>query len=123
MSGIQEELKGKAQTLAESVFKTRKSTQSPGVGMLLWNIILAVCLFFVYQNKVPATSLPWKHSVENNKITLLGMVINNNSYIVKNGYPVQDMVFINADWTLNKFPKYLELDDSSKQLLQKYVKE
>lgn len=104
--------------IVESLFKTRKKTNS-SIGLLVWNVLLAIVVFFVYTKKVPVTY----HSLENNKITLMGMVLNNNTYILKNDYPAQDMVFINPDWTLSQFPKYLDLDESSKQLLKRYVRE
>lgn len=104
--------------IVESLFKTRKKSNS-SVGLLVWNILLAIAVFFAYSKKVPTSY----HSLENNKITLMGMVLNNNTYILKNGYPAQDMVFINPDWTLSQFPKYLELDESGKLLLKKYVRE
>jgi len=56
------------------------------------------------------------------KITLAGMIINENFMIVRNSYDKNHLVFFNRDWTLDQMPHYLQLTDSDKEYLKNYVK-
>ena len=56
------------------------------------------------------------------RITLMGMVLNENFVIMGNNYNRSHLVFFNSDWTIDKMPKYLEIQDKDKEYLQKFVK-
>jgi len=56
------------------------------------------------------------------KITLLGILQNNNSCVIKNNLPKSDLIFINSDWTIDKMPTAINLDDEDKNFLKQYVK-
>lgn len=56
------------------------------------------------------------------RISLMGMVLNENFVIMGNNYNRSHLVFFNSDWTIDKMPKYLEIQDKDKEYLQKFVK-
>lgn len=56
------------------------------------------------------------------RITLMGMVLNENFVITGNNYDRSHLIFFNADWTIDKMPKYLELQEKDKEYLKKFVK-
>lgn len=56
------------------------------------------------------------------KITLLAILQNNNSCVIKNNLPKTDLIFVNADWTINKMPTAINLDEEDKKFLENYVK-
>jgi hypothetical protein len=53
---------------------------------------------------------------------LLSIVGNNNSYVLKNNYPKSELIFLNSDWTINKMPTVLNLDEADKEFLKQFVK-
>lgn len=63
-----------------------------------------------------------KITINEDKITVIGMLLNENFAILKHKQDQSDFILLNRDWTLNKMPKYLSLSDSDKEYLQKYVK-
>ena len=56
------------------------------------------------------------------RITLMGMVLNENFVITGNNYDRSHLIFFNANWTIDKMPRYLELQEKDKEYLQKFVK-
>lgn len=56
------------------------------------------------------------------RITLTGTLLNENFVIMRNNYDRSHLIFFNADWTIDKMPRYLELQEKDKEYLQKYVK-
>lgn len=58
----------------------------------------------------------------NDRITLLGMTVNENFLIMYNNASRSNLVFLNRDWTIDKMPQYLELSESDKEYLRQFVK-
>jgi hypothetical protein len=56
------------------------------------------------------------------RITLMGMLLNENFVILGNGYDCSDLIFFNSDWTINKMPRYLQIQEKDREYLQKFVK-
>lgn len=56
------------------------------------------------------------------RIALTGMVMNENSIIIRNNYDKNHLIFFNRDWTLDQMPHYLKLSEEDKEYLKKYVK-
>jgi hypothetical protein len=53
---------------------------------------------------------------------LLSIVSNNNNYVIKNNYSKSELIFLNSDWTINKMPTVLNLDEADKEFLKQFVK-
>ena len=51
------------------------------------------------------------------KLFVLGIVLNENAVILKNGLSRKDMLTITKDWKLNKYPKYIKMSDRDKEYL------
>lgn len=65
----------------------------------------------------------WERTKWNTDRTiLLSIVSNNNNYVVKNNYPKSELIFLNSDWTINKMPTVLNLDEADKEFLKQFVK-
>jgi hypothetical protein len=56
------------------------------------------------------------------RINLMGMLLNENFVIVSNGYDRSNLIFFNSDWTINKMPQYLDIQEKDKEYLQKFIK-
>jgi hypothetical protein len=64
----------------------------------------------------------WEKTQWNTKrITLLGIINNNNWVVTKERYSRHDLIFLNADWTINQWPKHLDLDESDIEFLRPFV--
>lgn len=68
------------------------------------------------------SKLESKTKFNSERITLTGMVLNENFMIVRNNYDKNHLIFFNRDWTLDQMPHYLQLSQSDKEYLKKYVK-
>lgn len=76
---------------------------------------------FIAQNEAIA-KLQEKVKFNSQRITLTGMVLNENFMIVRNNYDKNHLIFFNRDWTLDQMPHYLQLSDADKEYLKKFVK-
>lgn len=74
------------------------------------------------ENKANLDKLSKKVDWNGQRITLMGMVLNENFVIVRNNYNKGHLIFFNRDWTLDQMPHYLELTDEDREYLKKYVK-
>lgn len=54
------------------------------------------------------------------QICLLGVLLNENFLIVRDGYEKNDIVLLNRDWKIKKFPKHLKLEQSDMEFLEKH---
>lgn len=65
----------------------------------------------------------WERTKWNTDSLILLSIINNNNYFVlKNNYPKSELIFLNSDWTINKMPTAVQLDDEDKEFLRKFVR-
>lgn len=55
-------------------------------------------------------------------VILLSIINNNNSFVLKNNYPKSELIFLNSDWTINKMPTAVQLDDEDKEFLKKFIR-
>jgi len=53
------------------------------------------------------------------KLFLLGLVTNENAYIVKQNKNKKDMMFIEKNWTVDKGPTYIHVTDKDIEYLEK----
>lgn len=56
------------------------------------------------------------------KVMILGIVNNNNTAVIKNGYPAEDLIYITEDWKMDKMPRYLQMNPQDKEYLSRFVK-
>jgi hypothetical protein len=73
-------------------------------------------------NKANMDKMAKKVEWNSQRITLMGMLLNENFMIVRNNYNKGHLIFFNRDWTLDQMPHYLELSDEDREYLKKYVK-
>lgn len=65
----------------------------------------------------------WERTKWNtDSLILLSIVNNNNSFVVKNNYPKSELIFLNSDWTINKMPTAVQLDEEDKEFLKKFIR-
>ena len=55
-------------------------------------------------------------------ITLMGIVNNHNLSVAQNGFPRTDYIYINEDWTIDRIPNHVRLDEKSKEFLERFVR-
>jgi hypothetical protein len=67
-------------------------------------------------------TLTGKVKWNSDRITLMGILLNENFVIMSNNYDRSHLIFFNADWTIDKMPRYLEIQEKDKEYLQKFVK-
>lgn len=129
---------------APQVQVNHKHKDAITLGLAAFVAILFVCIGLMVFTKPTAPtegSLNW-HSltadqkadwlfhytaIHNDKITLLGVVANNNTNLAKaNSKWYKDMyVYLNADWTLDRMPKavnWSQTPEDTKALVQKYYR-
>lgn len=56
------------------------------------------------------------------RLTLMAMLTNHNTAVSQYNYPKSDMVYLNPDWTIDKMPKYLDLDRDDRVFLQQFMR-
>jgi hypothetical protein len=76
----------------------------------------------VEDNKGKLDDLSGKLNITAHKVMLMGMLLNENFNILQQNVDKGDFIFFNRDWTLDRMPKYIELSESDREYLQKYVK-
>lgn len=52
---------------------------------------------------------------------LLGTIVNENFYIIKNRKNIYDILYLNFDWTIDRLPKYIQLPNQEE--IQKMLKD
>lgn len=68
--------------------------------------------------EIMSSKLKWN----SDRIALMGVLMNENFVIMGNNYDRSDLIFFNADWTINKMPRYLQIQENDRKYLQKFVK-
>lgn len=58
-----------------------------------------------------------------NRILLLGALHNENWSILKNNKLKSDLIFFNRDWSIDKMPKHITIDEEEKKYLEKNLKD
>ena len=59
----------------------------------------------------------------NDRITLLGMLNNENWLVIRNEGPNSgNFIYFNADWTISRQPQYLQLSAADQEFLERYRK-
>lgn len=74
------------------------------------------------ENKVNLEKLTSKLKWDSDRITLMGIMLNENFLIVRNNNFKGHLIFFNRDWTLDQAPHYLQLSDDDKDYLRKFIK-
>jgi hypothetical protein len=77
---------------------------------------------FTNENKSQLDALTNKVGSIRDKVMLMGLLLNENFNIIKQGENKEEMVFFNRDWTLDKMPTHIELSDEDREYLKKYIK-
>lgn len=73
-------------------------------------------------NKAKLDKLITKVQWNSDRLTLMGLLLNENFMIVRNNHDKGHLIFFNRDWTLDQMPHYLQLTDDDKEYLKKFVK-
>jgi hypothetical protein len=76
----------------------------------------------IKKNKEFLDKVSSKTQANTDRLSLMGIMMNENFVITRNNYPKEDMIFFNRDWTLNNMPKHISLSEEDKSYLNKYVK-
>lgn len=63
-----------------------------------------------------------KVQLMNEKLSLIGMLFNENFVVVRDNHEKTDLSFLNRDWTIDQMPHHITLSESDKEYLKKYVK-
>lgn len=75
------------------------------------------------ENLKSAVQKIWERTKWNTDRTiLLSIVSNNNNNVIKNNYPKSELIFLNSDWTINKLPTAINLDEADKEFLKQFIK-
>jgi hypothetical protein len=65
----------------------------------------------------------WDRSKWNSdKVTLLATIHNHNMVVIKNALPKSELILLNSDWTINRLPDRINLDQQDRQFLEKYLR-
>jgi len=76
------------------------------------------------QNLKEVTQLMWeKQKATTERLTLLGIIANQNFTVLERGLPKSEMLYLNADWTIDRMPSQLNLDEADKEFLRRYLKQ
>lgn len=76
----------------------------------------------VLAQQAQLSKLELKTKFNSDRITLVGMILNENFTIMRNNYDKNHLIFFNRDWTLDQMPHYLQLSEDDRNYLKKYVK-
>jgi len=55
-------------------------------------------------------------------ITLISILNNHNLAVAKHGYPRSEYIYLNSDWTIDRIPNRVNLDEEQRAFLRRYVK-
>jgi hypothetical protein len=58
----------------------------------------------------------------NDRITLLATINNHNLVVQQNNLPKTELIFLNADWTINRMPDRIQLDASDQEFMRQFIK-
>jgi hypothetical protein len=56
------------------------------------------------------------------RMTLLATVNNHNLVVLQNNHPKTELIYLNSDWTINRLPDRISLDQSDQEFIKKFVK-
>lgn len=56
------------------------------------------------------------------RISLLAIINNHNLVVEQYNLPKSELILLRADWTIDRMPNRVVLDDESKELLQKFIR-
>lgn len=68
-----------------------------------------------------SNKLNGKIQANNDRLSVMGMLLTENFLIVRNNHDKNDLVFFNRDWSLDRMPKHLRLSDEDKEYLKKFT--
>ena len=49
------------------------------------------------------------------KIGLIGVLFNENTLVIRNAHDKDHLIFFNRDWTIDRMPQHLKLNDEDKE--------
>lgn len=88
---------------------------------------LLILIGITYKNKrfrktnLPPT--PITHNPDlNDKVSLLGIVTNQNNAVIANQRPAEELMFINPDWTVDKMPSQVAVEPTTEIFLKKHLR-
>ena len=65
---------------------------------------------------------PELSTVHHDRLVLLGIINNNNMAVMKYGYPRQDIIFINENWTIDRIPPHVQLSKKDEEFVRRFLK-
>lgn len=76
----------------------------------------------IEKSKLTLDGLSSQMRANEEKISLIGIVLNENFLVIRNNLPKDNMIFFNRDWTIDKMPKNITLTEEDKAYLNKFIK-
>lgn len=76
----------------------------------------------IQKSKLTLDGLSSQMRANEEKISLIGIVLNENFLVIRNNLPKDNMIFFNRDWTIDKMPKNITLTEEDKAYLNKFIK-
>lgn len=75
------------------------------------------------KNELEKKSIELQQTTEElkKKNLLLGTIVNENFYILKNRGNLKDLIYLNVDWTIDRLPKFIQIEN--KEELEKLLKD
>ena len=76
----------------------------------------------IQKNKVALDSLSAQLRANEEKISLMGIIFNENFLVLRSNMSKDNLIFFNRDWTIDKMPKNILLTEEDKAYLNKFIK-
>jgi len=75
-------------------------------------------------NEILATQEKHKNLLQmvGDRLAVMGAVLNNNTAVSQNKYPVEDYVYISRDWKINQVPKHLNAAPRERGIIEQHSK-
>lgn len=94
--------------------------------MLAIAVVLLALIGFVANGKFKRQALPRPPITHNpnleDKVSLLGIVANQNNAVIANHRPSEELIFINPDWTIDQMPSQVEVEPATSNFLKKHMR-
>lgn len=76
-----------------------------------------------YENVDLAAQKIWEVTKWNrDRMTLLATLNNHNLVVMQGNHPKSELIFLNSDWTINRMPDRINLDQSDQDFIKKFLK-
>lgn len=63
-----------------------------------------------------------RQQITSDKLTLVAIVQNHNNYVIRQGLPLNEIIYINGDWTIDRMPNHISMTPEAEEFLKRFVK-